>query len=33
MNEVGLFMQGTAEGRIYAVAEEIHAKSHNFHFK
>lgn len=33
MNEVGLSIQGTAEGRIYAVAEEIHAKTQHFHFK
>ncbi len=33
MNEVGLSMQGTAEGRIYAAAEEIHAEAQHFHFK
>lgn len=32
MNEVGLSMQGTTEGRIYAVTEEILAKIQNFHF-
>lgn len=33
MNEAGLPMQGSAEGRLYAVAEEIHAKAQHFHFK
>lgn len=26
-------MQGAAEGRMYAAAEEIHAKAEHFHFK